>query len=80
VNRIWDSLRALDRHAKVASKSGTERVADRRWGPRLWSYAPVFVYRRMTEAEAFYGPTEALRVNGNGGLITLTTVMRPGQP
>jgi hypothetical protein len=38
----------------------------------------VFVYGRTAQDEPFYEPTEALRVNAGGGLITLTTAVRPG--
>jgi hypothetical protein len=80
MSRIWDSLRAVERQATVSSKTGIERVADRRCGPRLWTYQPVFVYGRTALDEPFYEPTEALRVNSNGGLVTLTSAITPGQP
>jgi len=40
----------------------------------------VFVYGRTERDEPFYERTEALRVNASGGLITLTTAVRPGHP
>ena len=40
----------------------------------------MFVYGRTVQDEPFYEPTEALRVNAGGGLITLTTATRPGCP
>jgi hypothetical protein len=80
MGRIWDSPRAVERQASVSSKRRVERVADRRCGPRLWTYAPMFVYGRTTVDEPFYEPTQALRVSASGGLITLRTPMVSGQP
>jgi hypothetical protein len=45
-----------------------------------WHTPPVLVYGSTTEKEPFHEPTEALRVNAGGGLITLTTAVRPGDP
>jgi hypothetical protein len=78
MSRIWDSLGALERQANKSSGKSIAVVADRRCGPRLWAYAPVLVYGRTNRDEPFHEPTEALRVNASGGLITLTTAVRPG--
>jgi hypothetical protein len=78
MSRIWDSLGAVEQHAGKSSGRSSGSVADRRCGPRLWAYAPVLVYGRTTQDVPFHEPTEALRVNASGGLITLTTAVRPG--
>jgi hypothetical protein len=80
MSRIWDSLGAAERQANQSSGKSIAAVADRRCGPRLWAYAPVLVYGLTTRDEPFHEPTEALRVNASGGLITLTTAVRPGDP
>jgi hypothetical protein len=80
MSRIWDSLSAVERQANKSSGRSIAAVADRRCAPRFWAYAPVLVYGRTTRDEAFHEPTEALRVNASGGLITLTTAVRPGDP
>jgi hypothetical protein len=80
MSRIWDSLRIVERTAIQSGRGGIEGIADRRCGPRQWSYTPVFVYGRTERDEPFYERTEALRVNAGGGLITLTTAVRPGHP
>jgi hypothetical protein len=78
MSKIWDSLTAVEQHAPGSSRRGVDSVPDRRIASRLWAYAPVLVYGRMTEDQPFHEPTEALRVNASGGLITLTTAVRPG--
>jgi hypothetical protein len=78
MSKIWDSLTAVEQHAPGSSGRSVDSVSDRRIAPRLWAYAPVLVYGRTTEDQPFHEPTEALRVNSGGGLITLTTVVRPG--
>jgi hypothetical protein len=80
MSRIWDSLRALEQGTRGSPQKKLDSIADRRCGPRLWAYAPVLVYGQTTGNEPFHEPTEALRVNAGGGLITLTTALKPGQP
>jgi hypothetical protein len=80
MSRIWDSLSAVERQANKSSRRSIGSVADRRCGLRLWAYAPGLVYGRTTQDMPFHEPTEALRVNASGGLITLTTAVRPGHP
>jgi hypothetical protein len=78
MSKIWDSLTSVEQHAPRSSPRGVDSVSDRRIAPRLWAYAPVLVYGRPTEGQPFHEPTEALRVNASGGLITLTTAVGPG--
>jgi hypothetical protein len=78
MSKIWDSLTAVEQQAPGSPRRGVDSVPDRRCGPRLWAYAPLLVYGRTTEDEPFHEPTEALRVNAGGGLITLTTAVVPG--
>ena len=78
MSRIWDSLTAVERQANESSGRSINSVADRRCGPRVWAYASLLVYGRTTDDQPFHEPTEALRVNASGGLITLTTAVRPG--
>lgn len=80
MSRIWDSIRAVERMENQSSGRGFEGAGDRRCGPRRWAYTPVFVYGRTERDEPFYEPTEALRVNAGGGLITLTTAMTGSCP
>jgi hypothetical protein len=84
VSRIWDSLKKVEKHLAVqgsrdCAEVRKERVPDRRCSERVWAYWPVLVYGYTTEKEPFHEGTEALHVNANGGLITLTTAMAPGQ-
>jgi hypothetical protein len=78
MSRIWDSLRVVEQEANESSQRNIASVPDRRCGPRFWAYAPVFVYGCSTQDGPFHESTEALRVNAHGGLITLTTTVRPG--
>jgi hypothetical protein len=70
MSRIWDSVRL----PRVPSSP------DRRRGQRVLAYAPVLVYGHTNGNEPFHEPTEALHVNASGGLITLTTEVRPDKP
>ncbi len=80
MSRIWDSPRTVEQQGNGSPDRGIATVADRRCGPRLWAYAPLLVYGRTVREEPFHESTEALHVNATGGLITLTTVVRPGYP
>lgn len=80
MSKIWDSITAVERQTADSSRSRSRSVADRRSGPRLWVNAPLLVYGRTTDDEPFHEPTEALRVNASGGLITLRTALSPGSP
>ena len=81
MSRVWDSLKALERGDGGSSgKEDVDSGPDRRCGPRVWAYAPVLVYGHTTANEPFHEPTEALRVNARGGLLTLTTDVDPEQP
>lgn len=78
MSKIWDSLTAVEQHAPGSPRGRVDSVLDRRIAPRLWANAPVLFYGRTAEDEPFHEPTEALRVNASGGLITLTTAVRAG--
>jgi len=81
MSRIWDSLKALERgNGGSSEKHEDSTPPDRRCSPRVWAYAPVLVYGHTTRNEPFHEPTEALRVNARGGLLTLTTAVDPDQP
>jgi hypothetical protein len=79
MSKIWNSLTAVERLTTDSSRSRSRSVAERRCGPRQWVYAPLLVYGRTTDDTPFHEPTEALRVNANGGLITLRTAVSPGR-
>lgn len=78
MSRIWDSLKVVERQGNVSSGNSMNSALDRRSSPRLWAYAPLLVYGHTTDAEPFHESTEAMHVNGTGGLITLTAAVRPG--
>jgi len=80
MSKIWDSLKALERGNGGSSGKDADSTPERRCGPRLWAYAPILVYGHTTTNEPFHEPTEALRVNARGGLLTLTTAVSPDQP
>lgn len=78
MSKIWNTLRTLEQEKGGAPRRKLDPIIDRRDGPRLWAYAPVLVYGHTTGNEPFHEPTEALRVNARGGLITLTTAVKLG--
>jgi hypothetical protein len=84
VSRIWNPIRETDEHVhehshEEGAQNGDDLTRDRRCGERLWIYSPVLVYGHTMENQPFHEGTEALRANARGGLITLTTPVRPGQ-
>jgi hypothetical protein len=52
---------------------------DRRGTRRVSVQIPVFVYGRTTGGDPFYEETFTILVNGNGGLISMSSRVRPGQ-
>ena len=78
MSKIWDTLKALEQERPSRKELGS--AFERRCGPRSWVYAPVLVYGRTDENKPFHEPTEALRVNASGGLITLITAVSPYHP
>jgi len=77
ISKIWDSLKAVE-HAQESCRTSIDPRRDRRCGPRLWAYARVLVYGITANDEPFHEPTEILRLNARGGLMTLTTAVNPG--
>lgn len=77
MSRIWDSLKGVELKADESSRRSIVSFVDCRCGPRSWAYAPLLVYGRTSDNQPFHEPTEALRVNASGGLITLTTALGP---
>lgn len=75
MSKIWDSLKMVEQATNGSSRQDLGSVPERRCGPRLWFYTRVLVYGRTASNEPFHEPTEALRVNAAGGLITLTTTV-----
>jgi hypothetical protein len=52
---------------------------DRRGTRRVSVHIPVFVYGRTPGGDPFYEETYTILVNGYGGLISMTSPVRPGQ-
>jgi hypothetical protein len=80
MSKIWDSLKSVEQASRRPQRDAGDSSRGRRRGKRVWVYVPVSVYGHTAGDEPFHEPTEALRVNAGGGLITLTTAVRPGNP
>jgi hypothetical protein len=52
---------------------------DRRGTRRVCVHIPVFVYGRTLGGDPFHEETHTILVNGNGGLISMSSRVRPGQ-
>ena len=61
--------------AKIPSADRTDRRGTR----RVSVHIPVFVYGRTVGGDPFYEETFTILVNGNGGLISMSSRVRPGQ-
>jgi hypothetical protein len=84
MSKIWDALREVERSKnKSICEKGVEKhydpIPDRRSTKRFLANAPLLVYGYAATDCPFHEGTEALSVNARGGLITLTTVVNPGQ-
>jgi hypothetical protein len=84
MSKIWEALREAERlkTRRNYTKDPLDQydlVVDRRATKRILANAPVLVYGYRATDEPFHEGTEALSVNARGGLITLTTAVKPGQ-
>ena len=61
------------------AKMPTADPTDRRGTRRVSVQIPVFVYGRTLGGNPFYEETFTILVNGNGGLISMSSRVRPGQ-
>ena len=67
------------RTGRNTAKILTADRKDRRGTRRVSVQIPVFVYGRTTGGDPFYEETFTILVNGNGGLISMSSRVRPGQ-
>ena len=83
MSKIWDALRKAERFRNQrVCKEGLQiwdAIPERRSTKRFLANAPVLVYGYGATDDPFHEQTEALSVNAGGGLITLTTPVKPGQ-
>ena len=84
MSKIWDALREVERlkNKRICTEglhNHRDAIPDRRSTKRFLANAPVLVYGYGATNVPFHEGTEALSVNARGGLITLTTAVRPGQ-
>jgi hypothetical protein len=59
--------------------SASVDLKDRRGTRRVSVHIPVFVYGRTQGGDPFYEETYTILVNGYGGLISMSSPVRPGQ-
>jgi len=84
MSKIWESLREVERreNGRIYTKGPQNQydfVPDRRATKRVLANTPVLVYGYGAADDPFHEGTEAISVNARGGLITLTTIVKPGQ-
>lgn len=84
MSKIWEALRQAERlkngrACKEVPDNCRDAILDRRSTQRFLANTPVLVYGYGATDDPFHERTEALSVNGSGGLITLTTPVNPGQ-
>jgi hypothetical protein len=83
ISQTWDKLKHIEKQRSGSddtelAPSATPAV-ERRATQRLLVHMPVVVHGHGSNGEAFHEETEALSVNAGGALITLKTVVSPGQ-
>jgi hypothetical protein len=61
------------------TKTSTAGPSDRRRTRRVSVHIPVFVYGRTAGGDPFHEEAFTILVNGNGGLISMSSRVRPGQ-
>jgi hypothetical protein len=84
MSKIWDALREAERVrnervGKEALHSHLDAIPDRRSTNRCLANTPLLVYGYGATDDPFHERTEAISVNANGGLITLTRAVNTGQ-
>lgn len=57
----------------------TLELSDRRVTPRVYVRIPLFVYGRMPSGDPFHEEARTISINGAGGLISMSTRVRPGE-
>jgi len=84
MSRIFEALRragllrAKRKEPKTADTSDAG-YSDRRTTGRIHVRIPLFVYGHTPDGNPFYEETYSIVVNGAGGLISITSDVRPGQ-
>ena len=71
-------LRAKRKEPKTVDASDAG-YTDRRTTGRIHVGIPLFVYGHTPDGNPFYEETYSIVVNGAGGLISMTSDVRPGQ-
>lgn len=81
--RILRNIFAIFRRAKRTDgntpKTFSAARMDRRGTRRVSVHIPLFVYGHTPGGDPFYEETYTISVNGDGGLISMTSPVRPGQ-
>ncbi len=65
-------------NAKTGGTS-TAGYADRRRTPRVYVHIPLFVYGHTPGGDPFHEEACTISINGAGGLISMSSRVRPGQ-
>jgi hypothetical protein len=62
-----------------ANNTRTIGYVERRRTPRVDVHIPLFVYGRTPAGDPFHEETSTISINGGGGLISMSSRVRPGQ-
>jgi hypothetical protein len=84
MSKIFDALRRAEllRSKRKDTKAiGTSILGqmDRRETARIYVHIPVFIYGYSQSGSPFYEETYTIAINRNGGLISMTSRVQPGQ-
>jgi hypothetical protein len=84
MSKIFDALRRaewLRSKPKDPKTVGTTILGrtDRRETARIYVHIPVFIYGYTQSGNPFYEETYTVAINRNGGLISTTSQVQPGQ-
>jgi hypothetical protein len=61
------------------NKTRTIGYIERRRTPRVYVHIPLFVYGRTPAGDPFHEETWTISINGGGGLISMSSRVKPGQ-
>jgi len=84
MSRIFDALKRAElllgkRKATETGGVSTSGYTERRRSGRIHVHIPLFIYGRTPAGNPFYENAYTIVINGAGGLISITSNVRPGQ-
>jgi len=78
--KLAELFRARRKDAKPAGiRTAILNHSDRRRTTRIQVDVPLFIYGYTQSGSTFYEETHTIEINGGGGLVAMTSRVKPGQ-